>query len=89
MGTVFRPVELNDLNETLSPEQRDELLQCLLVAAPRGGMTRVLEETLLCHAAEELLEEHGPPVPVTTQASHLHFVTPSGRSRPLAEANGG
>ncbi|HLC42950.1 MAG TPA: hypothetical protein VJO34_15160 [Methylomirabilota bacterium] len=47
------------LYENLTPEERDELLQCLLVAAPRGGeaMIRVLEELLLCHAADELLQE--------------------------------
>ena len=50
--------ELNHLYERLSPEQRDELLQCLLIAAPRGGeaMIKVLEDALLCHATEELLD---------------------------------
>lgn len=28
--------ELNHFHETLSAEERDELLQCLLIAAPRG-----------------------------------------------------
>ena len=28
--------ELNHLYERLSPEKRDELLQCLLIAAPAG-----------------------------------------------------
>ena len=44
-------------SEKLSPEERDGLLQCLLVAAPRGGeaMIKVLEQLLLCHATEELL----------------------------------
>jgi hypothetical protein len=53
--------ELNHLSEKLSPGERDELLQCLLIAAPRGGeaMIEVLEQLLLCHATEELLEEHG------------------------------
>jgi hypothetical protein len=47
--------------EKLSPEERDELLQCLLIAAPRGGeaMIKMLEDFLLCHATGELLEEHG------------------------------
>ena len=47
----------------LSAEQRDELLPCLLVAAPRGGeaMIEVLEQLLLCHAVEELLERPFPP----------------------------
>ena len=51
--------ELNHLHERLSPEQRDDLLQCLLIAAPRGGeaMIKVLEDELLCHATEELLAE--------------------------------
>jgi hypothetical protein len=55
--------ELNHLHERLSPDQRDELLQCLLIAAPRGGeaMIKVLEDTMLCHATEELLAEHGGP----------------------------
>jgi hypothetical protein len=49
--------ELNHLYERLSPEERDELLQGLLIAAPRGGeaMVKVLEDTLLCYATEELL----------------------------------
>jgi len=53
--------ELMSLYEKLSLEERDELLQCLLIAAPRGGeaMVKVLEDLLLCHATEELLEEHG------------------------------
>ena len=55
--------ELRVFSEKLSPEERDELLQCLLIAAPRGGeaMIRVLEELLLCHAAEGLLGEQGQP----------------------------
>ena len=59
MGTIFRTAELNDLYGVLSPEERDELLQCLLIAAPRGGeaMVRVLEEELLCHAAERMLSD--------------------------------
>jgi len=50
--------ELNHLYERLSPEERDELLQGLLIAAPRGGeaMIKLLTDTLLCHATEELLE---------------------------------
>ena len=50
--------ELEHLHSMLSPEERDELLQCLLIAAPRGGeaMIKVLEDLLLCHATEELLE---------------------------------
>jgi hypothetical protein len=51
--------ELNHLYERLSAEERDELLQCLLIAAPRGGeaMIKVLQETLLCHAVDELLDD--------------------------------
>jgi hypothetical protein len=57
--------ELEHLYARLSPAERDELLECLLVAAPRGGeaMIKVLEDTLLCHATEEMLggplEGHG------------------------------
>jgi hypothetical protein len=49
--------ELNHLHERLSLEQRDELLQCLLIAAPRGGeaMIKVLEDELLRRATEELI----------------------------------
>jgi hypothetical protein len=52
--------ELRVFSEKLSPEERDELLQCLLVAAPRGGeaMLQVLEQVLLRRATEELLAEH-------------------------------
>lgn len=53
--------ELKHLYSVLSPEERDELLQCLLTAAPRGGgeaMIKVVEESLLCQAAEELPDEH-------------------------------
>lgn len=51
------PEELEHLHSLLSADERDELLQCLLAAAPRGGeaMVGVLEQTLLCHATEELL----------------------------------
>ena len=50
--------ELLFLYEKLSTEERNELLQCLLIAAPRGGeaMIKVLEGLLLCHATEELLD---------------------------------
>ena len=53
--------ELNHLYERLSPEKRDELLQCLLIAAPHGGeaMSKVLDDELLCRATEELLGEQG------------------------------
>ena len=53
--------ELSYLYEKLSAEERDELLQGLLIAAPRGGetMVKVLEGVLLCHATEALLKE--PP----------------------------
>jgi len=54
--------ELNYLSEKLSLEERGELLQCLLIAPPRGGeaMIKVLEDLLLCHATDELLREHKP-----------------------------
>lgn len=50
--------ELDHLYEKLNPDERDELLQCLLIAAPRGGeaMIYVLEQTLMCHAMEELID---------------------------------
>ena len=53
--------ELEALYAALPPDERDELLQCLLVAAPSGGdaMIKVLEDLLLCHAAEKLCGEHG------------------------------
>jgi hypothetical protein len=49
--------ELEHLHLMLSSEARDELLQCLLIAAPGGGeaMIKVLEAALLCHATEDLL----------------------------------
>ena len=52
--------ELEHLYAWLLPEERHELLQCLLIAAPRGGeaMVRVLEELLLCRATGELCDEH-------------------------------
>lgn len=55
--------ELEHLHARLSHEERDELLQCLLIAAPRGGeaMIKVLEDELLCHATEEMLAEHREP----------------------------
>ena len=55
--------ELLYLYEKLSVEERDELLQCLLIAAPRGGeaMMKALGDLLLCHATEELLEEYRQP----------------------------
>jgi hypothetical protein len=60
MSTPLSAAELEHLHSRLSPEKRDELLQCLLIAAPRGGeaMARVLEDLLLCQATEELLAEH-------------------------------
>jgi hypothetical protein len=58
--TANQPIsaeEVEALYRRLSPEERDELLQCLLIAASRGGeaMIDVLEQTLLCHATEEML----------------------------------
>ena len=52
--------ELEHLYARLSGEKRDGLLQCLLIAAPRGGeaMIKVLEDELLYHATEELLGEY-------------------------------
>lgn len=55
--------EVEQLYGGLTPDGRDELLQCLLIAAPRGGeaMIKVLEDELLCHATEEMLAEHREP----------------------------
>ena len=54
---TLRLEELNHVYKKLSPAEREELLQCLLIAAPRGGEAtiKVLEDELLCHATEELL----------------------------------
>jgi hypothetical protein len=51
--------ELTCLYESLSPEERDELLQCLLIAASKGGdmVIQRLEEHLLVLAGRELIEE--------------------------------
>jgi len=51
--------ELNYLYEKLSSDEREELLQGLLIAAPRGegAMIKVLEDELLCHATQELMNE--------------------------------
>ena len=53
--------ELEHLYAWLLPKQRDELLQCLPIAASREeeAMTEVLGLTILCHAAEELPDEMG------------------------------
>jgi len=80
------------LYESLSREQRDGLLQCLLIAALRGeeAMLRVLEEILLCHATEELIDEHSagasvnePPISLGKLAYACHIydaMTDYGRS---------
>ena len=50
--------ELTYLYEKLSPAERDALLRSLLIG-PRGGeaMIKVVEDLLLCHATEEVLDE--------------------------------
>lgn len=59
--------ELEHLYSSLTPEERDELLQCLLIAAARGGeaMLKTLEDYLLCIASktfiDSLPEESQPP----------------------------
>ena len=60
---AFEPPQLEELlylYEKLSVEERDELLQCLLIAAPRGGeaMMKVLIQHMLCCATEEVLNDH-------------------------------
>lgn len=54
--------ELKCLYEVLDDEERDELLQALLVAASRGegAMTRVLEDLILCRSTEELFKRGLP-----------------------------
>ena len=51
--------ELDRLYEKLLVDERDELLQCLLIAAPHGGeaMIKVLDGVILCRATDELLNE--------------------------------
>lgn len=51
--------ELEDLRRTLTSEQRDELLECLLIAASRGGeaMLEVLDACLLDLSVRRTLEE--------------------------------
>ena len=49
--------ELDRLYRSLDPDQKDELLQCLLVAASggSGAMEAVLEQTLLVFSVQEVL----------------------------------
>jgi hypothetical protein len=56
LATLHRLEELIDLFVRLSGEEREELLECLLIAAPRGGdaLIKVLERLFRCHVAEEL-----------------------------------
>ena len=51
--------ELEALYASLTPDERDELLQCLLIAAASGwsAVTSMLEQRLLCQATDELLGE--------------------------------
>ncbi len=55
--------ELNSLYLSLKAEQKDELLQCLLVAASRGGdaVAAVLEDALLVFSVEEVLRTIAAP----------------------------
>lgn len=41
MAEQLRLLELEGLYSRLSPEERDELLQCLLIAAPRERETMI------------------------------------------------
>lgn len=58
MGHVPSLEELNHLYSSLSPEERDEMLLCLLIAASIGGdaVIQRLEECLLELATRELLD---------------------------------
>ena len=60
MDRRIRLEEATALYSSLSADERDELLECLLTAACRGGgkaMMRVLDELVLCRAAEEILRD--------------------------------
>lgn len=48
--------DVQALYATLSSSQREEVLECLLIASTEGGdaMVRVIRELVLCHAAEDL-----------------------------------
>jgi len=48
--------ELGALHGALTPSEREELLECLLIAAPGGGkaMLDVLETALFIFASEQL-----------------------------------
>ena len=51
--------ELETLYSSLTQVERDELLQCLLIAVAGGwsAVTSMLEQRLLCQATDELLAE--------------------------------
>jgi hypothetical protein len=53
--------QLEHLHRSLTPEQREELLECLLIAASRGtaSMMAALAPWLLCAASQELIDEVG------------------------------
>jgi len=50
--------ELEHLYSSLSHDERDELLQCLLIAASRGGnaIVEILEGLMLVNASRELID---------------------------------
>jgi predicted nuclease with RNAse H fold len=54
--TQVDEIELEHLHSLLLPEEREELLQCLLDAAPYGGeaMIEILDQWLLCCARTDL-----------------------------------
>ncbi len=59
MKRIIHAEETNALYARLSADERDELLQCLLIAACQGGgsaMMRVLSELLLCLSCEDMLQ---------------------------------
>jgi predicted HAD superfamily phosphohydrolase len=58
MDDQLELAELDALYSSLSPEERDELLQCLLIAASISGETVIqrLEECLLELAGREFIE---------------------------------
>ncbi len=63
MGTALLLTELSAAYDMLSADERDDILQSLLIAVSRegGAMVKVVEQTLLCHATEELLGVMGDP----------------------------
>ena len=71
--------ELDHLYETLTPEERDEMLQCLLIAASISGETIIqrLEECLLELAGRKVAE--GPLRSLVARPVVIRGLCPSAR----------